>query len=801
MNLIPYVKACYPVLYLVTPEESRAETMILNTCKELKRNLKVWSHTEGFISPLDPKAENRPGMEDPVGALDAAKGEKPGTIIVMRDLHQFLTIPKTIRQMRDIARDFKQTQKTLVIISPVKKIPPELERDVTVLEFDLPTKEDLNQIWKALYEGNKKKIGEISEDEQERIVQASMGLTTIEAEAAFSKAVVENATNGTKDTPISILVMKEKANAVKKSGILEYFEAKQTSNDIGGLENLKSWLEMRSRAFSKQAREFGLPMPRGILLVGLPGCIAEGTEIVYKRGKRCSGRTLKIEELYAKFHNIKKGNGGGPSWDQSIPTLAQSWDPETERMIFAEISNVVKKGEKPCIRITTDIAGSVELTKDHPVLTASGEFCEAGDLSVGSKLLVRGSMLPQPGAKKKRIRATNRVSLDSLPIWYKSGSIKKVTVDGKTYTYKRQRKARLVIEAHMNGMSLDEYLEVLRSGPEEAGSLKVLSSKFDVHHVDEDPSNDNISNLMVMLTSKHKDLHHHHDESKFNIEYVKEATVTKIVDAGIHETFDISIREPGPHNFSTASGIILHNCGKSLSAKAASNILGVPLIRFDIGRVFGGLVGESESNMRSAIQTAEAVGSCVLWIDEMEKAFAGMGGSGSTDGGTSQRVFGNFITWMQEKTTPCFIISTVNRIETLPPELLRKGRFDETFFVGLPSETERKAIIGIHIKKYGRDISNFDSKVLDKCVKDSKGFSGAELEEAVVTGLYAAFHQNRDLSAEDIHRAIKETNPLSKSKEDELKAMANWAKSNALNASRVVEEKAAEQQAGRQLEI
>jgi SpoVK/Ycf46/Vps4 family AAA+-type ATPase len=205
--------------------------------------------------------------------------------------------------------------------------------------------------------------------------------------------------------------------------------------------------------------------------------------------------------------------------------------------------------------------------------------------------------------------------------------------------------------------------------------------------------------------------------------------------------------------------------------------------------------------MRLAIQTAEAVGSCVLWIDEMEKAFAGMGGSGSTDGGTSQRVFGNFITWMQEKTTPCFIISTVNRIEALPPELLRKGRFDETFFVGLPSDEERETIIGIHIQKYGRKLEDFDTKTLAKCVKLSKGFSGAELEEAVVSGLYVAFHQNRELTADDILKAIQETNPLSKSKKDELDHMAKWAASNALNASKVSESTKEEQQAGRQLEI
>jgi SpoVK/Ycf46/Vps4 family AAA+-type ATPase len=242
-------------------------------------------------------------------------------------------------------------------------------------------------------------------------------------------------------------------------------------------------------------------------------------------------------------------------------------------------------------------------------------------------------------------------------------------------------------------------------------------------------------------------------------------------------------------------------CGKSLSAKAASNIMGVPLIRFDIGRVFGGLVGESESNMRLAIQTAEAIGSCVLWIDEMEKAFAGMGGGGSMDGGTSQRVFGNFLSWMQEKTKPCFVIATINRIEGLPPELLRKGRFDEIFFVGLPTPKERADILRIHIQKLGRKVADF-AKERDQMVMDSEGFSGAELEEAVVSGLYTAFYHERELSSDDILKAIRQTNPLSKSKAPELSDMVKWAETNAVNASRVETGQASgKTSAGRQLDI
>lgn len=497
MNLlIPYIKAGYPVIYLQTAEENRAEVTILAAATECKRKLEVWSHTDGFSIPGNTETTGTK-MDDPIAALQAIKTKDPRSIFVFRDLHSFLKVAKTKRLIRDIAKSFRQTQKTLIILSPINEIPPELERDITLLEFSLPGKQDIAQTFNALYTVNKESIGIIEEDEIERIIQAAMGLTTDEAEAAFSKALVERSEAKKREEqvkPISKMVLSEKAESVRKTGILEYFEASETVNDVGGLQNLKTWLAIRSKSFSKRARDFRLPMPRGILLVGLPGC------------------------------------------------------------------------------------------------------------------------------------------------------------------------------------------------------------------------------------------------------------------------------------------------GKSLSAKVTSNILGVPLIRFDVGRIFGGLVGQSERNLRTAIQTVEAVGNCVLWIDEMCKAFAGMGGSGSTDGGTSQRVFGNFITWLQEKTAPVFVVATLNRIEGLPAELLRKGRFDEIFFVGLPSDEERGEILKIHIKKYGRDPKNFD---LTPCVEASKDFSGAELEEAVVSGLYMAFHQERELITEDIVLAIKRTNPLARSKSDALMAMAKWAEKNAINASAV----------------
>lgn len=507
-NLVPYIKARYPVIYLNSSEEVRLEWHIIEAAQACGFNINIWSHTCGFVDGNSKTVAN--AIKDPIEALEYIINSKEKKMIyVFRDLPLFFKGPPMIlRLIRDIARLFKDknVNKSLIITSPIYDVPKVIERDITVIDFELPTRKELENVFYSIYQGeNKKKIGELSDDEQERIIQATMGLTTVEAEDSIAKALI-NWSIDKHEKSISSYVMKEKASVVKKSGVLEYFEASETVNDIGGLDNLKMWLNIRSKSFTKVARDYGLPIPRGILLAGLPGT------------------------------------------------------------------------------------------------------------------------------------------------------------------------------------------------------------------------------------------------------------------------------------------------GKSVSAKATSNILGIPLIKFDVGRVFGSLVGDSEKNMRNVIQTVDAVNNCVLWIDELDKAFAGMLSGGSGDSGTSQRVFGNFITWMQEKKSAVFVVATVNRINGLPAELLRKGRFDEIFFVGLPSDKEREEILKIHIKKYGRDPNKFNLK---NCIKNSDGFSGAELEEAVKSGLYNSFYHNRDLETDDILSAIKNTNALSVSKSEQLSEMIEWASSNAVNASTNV----SNNQAGRQLDF
>ncbi|MEV4479044.1 AAA family ATPase [Micromonospora coxensis] len=226
-------------------------------------------------------------------------------------------------------------------------------------------------------------------------------------------------------------------------------------------------------------------------------------------------------------------------------------------------------------------------------------------------------------------------------------------------------------------------------------------------------------------------------------------------------------------------------CGKSLTAKAVAAAWGLPLLRLDIGKVFAGLVGSSEQNMREAIRTAEAAAPCVLWLDEIEKGF---GGSAGGDSGTSGRVFGSFLTWMQEKTRAVFVIATANDFEGLPPELLRKGRFDEIFFVDLPTRAERASIWALHVHRRLRHRAvagalTVDHALLAELAELSDGYSGAEIEQAVVGALVDAYAERRPLRRDDLLRALVNMVPLSVTQAERITAVRNWAEHRAVAAT------------------
>jgi SpoVK/Ycf46/Vps4 family AAA+-type ATPase len=215
----------------------------------------------------------------------------------------------------------------------------------------------------------------------------------------------------------------------------------------------------------------------------------------------------------------------------------------------------------------------------------------------------------------------------------------------------------------------------------------------------------------------------------------------------------------------------IQGTGKSLTAKAIAHHWHLPLLRLDVGRLFGGLVGESESRTRQMIQLAEALAPCILWIDEIDKAFSGIDGRG--DAGTANRVFGTFITWLAEKKSPVFVVATANNIQSLPPEMLRKGRFDEIFFVGLPTQEERQAIFEVHLSRLRpHNLKNYD---LQRLAYETPDFSGAEIEQTLIEAMHLGFSQNRDFTIDDILEAASQIVPLARTAQEQIELLQQWA--------------------------
>jgi SpoVK/Ycf46/Vps4 family AAA+-type ATPase len=490
------VQAQYPLIYLVTSEEERAEQTIANIAQSKpQRRMFIWTVTHGIVEYGQPRNITQHNTVSPEAAVEWVIRQREPGIFVFKDLHPFIDSPAVTRWLRDAIASFKDTQKAIILMSPVQHVPIELEKEIVVLDYPLPDMTELNQVLTQQLDQIRPAPRRITTETREKLLKAALGLTRDESEKVYRKAQV---TTGRLTEAEVDIVLSEKKQIIRRNGILEYIEEDETIDAVGGLEELKHWLRQRSNAFTERAREYGLPQPKGMLILGVPGC------------------------------------------------------------------------------------------------------------------------------------------------------------------------------------------------------------------------------------------------------------------------------------------------GKSLIAKTTSRLWGLPLLRLDMGRVYdGSMVGRSEANLRNALKTAESISPTILFIDEIDKAFAGSTGSSDSDGGTSSRIFGSFLTWMQEKVSPVFVMATANRVERLPGEFLRKGRFDEIFFVDLPNAQERKEIFRIHLSKRRRDIARFD---LDQLVSVCDGFSGAEIEQGLVAAMYEAFAQEREFTQLDIIASIKSTLPLSKTMNEQVTALRDWARQRARPAASSIAE-------------
>jgi AAA+ superfamily predicted ATPase len=473
-ELSTLVRARCPLIVVGTLEEERVLTAITELAKARKCPAYRWDLGDGCTTLTE---EGTPSLraDDALQMLDLIAKNQSGALFFLPDFHKLWSDSKVCRKLRTVAQALRFTRSSLVVSSPTTSLPDELSNGAVVIDLPLP---DEGVLAIALDELLKNPALRVTIDEtlRRRLLSAALGLTYSQAQRVFAKVLVQN---GGVDASDVDFVFSEKRDIIRTSQALEFYPVREQPSNVGGLRALKEWLQLRKQAFSDEAREFGLPPPKGVALIGIPGT------------------------------------------------------------------------------------------------------------------------------------------------------------------------------------------------------------------------------------------------------------------------------------------------GKSLSAKMIAQLWGLPLVRFDVGALFGSYVGESEERTRRTLELTERIAPCVLWLDEMEKALA----HGGNDSGTSTRVFGTILTWMAEKSAAVFVAATANDISKLPPELLRRGRFDEIFFLDLPNEEERRAILEVHLKKRRRDPSKFD---LDVLVASSDEYVGAEIEQAIIDALFQAFSESREVTTADVQRALQRLIPLARSQVERIAYLRSW---------------------------
>jgi len=473
-NLELLIKSRTSLIWIRTKEEERLEKLVNLSCERLNiKRFVSWDYINGIKGLINVEGKF---SNNPLGVLNWLKelNSEISTVLLVKDFHKFYDDPSINRTIKELSSVLKETSHNLIISSHLFPSSEELDELMAIVNLPLPDQRELKNLIKQIAINTNSNL---EEEDLNELSIASSGLTEIKVKQVTAKALAQRGKISKEDIKD---ILEEKKQVIARSEILEFFEAKSSQDDIGGLNVLKVWLNQRYRAFSKEARDYGLPIPKGVLLVG-----AQGT-------------------------------------------------------------------------------------------------------------------------------------------------------------------------------------------------------------------------------------------------------------------------------------------GKSLTAKSISNSWSMPLLRLDVGRLFSSLVGSSEARTRETIFRAEAMSPCILWIDEIDKGF---GGDARSDGGTSQRVLASLLTWMAEKESAVFVIATANAIDKLPAELLRKGRFDEIFFLDLPNSEERLSILDLHLKKRRPSYRFPLSTIIDR----TDGFSGAELEQAVIEGMHISFSENRELMEKDLIKAVSELVPLSRTAKEQINLLKEWS--------------------------
>lgn len=684
-----HITADYKLLGISTSEESRAlremgiavNAMNKSPTKVHTRFLLGWSSIRGFYEVGGQKLPTQleqftAAVRDPVAALELIQKfnqKAVAVVFVLSELDNFFGNPIVVGHLQRAAEWGFQHHGCIVLLSSTLGIEryPRLAEHVAMLDFPLPDAAILQQLVRDMeLDLNQQTIYppiSCSDELRERIVQALRGLTSREASDTLCRAIAKQREWG---EHVLQVIRAEKAKIINSSEALSYVDLEQLANlELGGYDYLMNWCRQRREAYTKEARELFIDLPKGICLIGAPGCLDGETRLLYKRGHRRTGRSITMRALYGKFNKLPvKGKGHGSVWRDVGPTYLHSYHPETGEVFYNEIVSVLSSGTKKCVKVTLDSGEQSIMTPDHPVLTTAG-FVKAEDLQPWSEVICRGHMLAEKAAGRKKRK--KRITIEGLK-YYAAGSVHNVVeqATGKVYAYKRQTRARLVLEAKLNSMTYDAFLYALKHDPE-AVRLKTLPRDVEIHHENEDSLDDRADNLRLLSKPEHTRTHD--PVKRFNVQYTRIQRVVALEDVGERETYDIQMVSPA-NNFALENGLFVHNTGKSVAAQAVAQLMQLPLFTLDVGALFGGLVGQSEANVRKALRQVTAQDGCVLLVDEIDKGL-GNAHTASGDSGTTNRVFGTLLSWLANKQDRTFVFVTMNRTDNLPPELLRAGRW------------------------------------------------------------------------------------------------------------------------------
>jgi hypothetical protein len=528
---------------------------------------------------------------DPVKALQEVRDKVAGNaFVLMKDLGAYLngSGPKNLELRRQLAElvignalTNHQRTRPICILANTPTPHPDIAEFCDVIDFDLPryAEMEVDVVDFILKSVSEDKTHVCTPELKEKITWALLGTTAEEAMRIFAYSIT---TSGGVSEKVLEVIAAEKAKVIRKIEGLRYIPyAKIPDIDkVGGFKHFITWLKKRARAYTKHAKEVGMEIPRGAVLIGPPGCLAEDTVVNYHRGKRNSGRPLTIAALCDKFNSYKSKKLAGRPWQPNLVVKLQSYDPQTGQVKRNPIRAIWCTGEKQCLRITTATCGSVTLTHDHPMLLANGTFAEAETLAIGTELMVKGNMLAQPGTGRRvHQRRKSVCGVTHHPY----ANVKNASSGGVILQYKRIAKARLVLEAAMNQLPYAEYLHILKHDAERAKTLQFIAPDLDVHHCNNDALDDRPDNLMALTGEEHDKLHA--NVAQLHVQYTRQTTVTAIENVGLRKTYDVEMEEP-LSNFVVNDGIIVHNCGKTFVAKAAAKVLGLDLILLDIGSLF-----------------------------------------------------------------------------------------------------------------------------------------------------------------------------------------------------------------------